>query len=166
MKHCVRRWRCTRGDLLEGVTTSGWLPERDRLRQRYLDALDELAHLHQARGEPALAIAVAQRLLEGAPLREQAYRLLMRAHAARATARALRGLPRLLLHARARAGGAARSGDPRGVCGPAAGGAECGGGRGTGGSRAAGRPGRRAARLTAAWRSAELGRARTRPGQR
>jgi DNA-binding SARP family transcriptional activator len=71
------------GDLLEGRTDEWVLAERDRLRLRHLDALDELAGLHEAGGRLAEAVAVAERLRLADPLREETHRRLMRLHAAR-----------------------------------------------------------------------------------
>jgi DNA-binding SARP family transcriptional activator len=79
------------GDLLEGGYDEWLLGERDRLRRRYQDAVARLAELSEAHGEPAAAIGYAEQLLRGDPLREEAYRLLMRMyHAQREPARALR----------------------------------------------------------------------------
>jgi DNA-binding SARP family transcriptional activator len=80
-----------RGDLLEGRHDEWLLGERERLRQRFLGALERLTALLQARGEVADAIGYAERLLLADPLREDAYRLLMRLHDGRGDrARALR----------------------------------------------------------------------------
>src|SRR5581483_6938072 len=79
------------GDLLEGSYDEWVVEERERLRQRYLDALERLSGLLEERGEQARAIPYAERLLRHDPLREEAYRLLMRLHDARGDrARALR----------------------------------------------------------------------------
>jgi DNA-binding SARP family transcriptional activator len=79
------------GDLLE-VSYDEWLlAEREQLRQRYLEALERLVALLEARGDYAQAILYAERLLRHDPLREETYRLLMRLHDARGDrARALR----------------------------------------------------------------------------
>jgi DNA-binding SARP family transcriptional activator len=80
-----------RGDLLEGRHDEWLLGERERLRQRFLGALERLAALLEARGELADAVGHAERLLREDPLREDAHRLLMRLHDARGDrARALR----------------------------------------------------------------------------
>lgn len=68
------------GDLLDGCYDEWLLGERDRLRNRQLDALAELAGLCEAGGDPAEAISYVERLLRGDPLREDAYRQLMRLH--------------------------------------------------------------------------------------
>jgi DNA-binding SARP family transcriptional activator len=79
------------GDLLEGCYDDWLLGERERLRQRQLDALEKLATVCEARGDLEDAIGHAERLLRGDPLREHAYRQLMRCHAARGDrARAVR----------------------------------------------------------------------------
>jgi DNA-binding SARP family transcriptional activator len=70
------------GDLLAGAYDEWLLEERDRLRDRYVDALERLAEQHEG-DDPAGAIAYADRLLRADPLREQTYRLLMRLHDAR-----------------------------------------------------------------------------------
>jgi AAA ATPase domain/Bacterial transcriptional activator domain len=87
----ARGGRAVPGDLLEGRHDEWLLGERERLRQRFLGALERLTALLQARGEVADAIGYAERLLLADPLREDAYRLLMRLHDARGDrARALR----------------------------------------------------------------------------
>ncbi len=79
------------GDLLEGCYDDWLLGERERLRQRQLDALGKLAALCEGRGDLDDAIGHAERLLRGDPLREQTYRQLMRCHVARGDrARAVR----------------------------------------------------------------------------
>lgn len=80
-----------RGYLLAGHDDEWLLGERERLRLLYLDALEGLARLLEARGELAEGVAYAERLLRIEPLREETYRLLMRLHDARGDrARALR----------------------------------------------------------------------------
>ncbi len=80
-----------KGDLLEGSYDEWILEEREGLRQRYLEALERLAALLEARGDHAQAIRYAERLLRHDPLHEETYRLLMRLHDARGDrARALR----------------------------------------------------------------------------
>ena len=79
------------GDLLESGYDEWLLEERERLRRRYLEALERLAELLEAEREHARAIGYAERLLREDPLREATYRLLMRLHDARGDrARALR----------------------------------------------------------------------------
>lgn len=79
------------GDLLEGFYDEWLLEEREWLHQRYLEALDRLVALLEARGEHAGAIPYAERLLRHDQLREETYRLLMRLYDARRDrARALR----------------------------------------------------------------------------
>ncbi|MDF3037665.1 MAG: transcriptional activator domain protein [Thermomicrobiales bacterium] len=67
-----------RGDLLDGAYDDGVLAERERLRTRYLAALERLATLLGDRGDHAQAISYAERILHHDPLNEAAYRLLMR----------------------------------------------------------------------------------------
>jgi DNA-binding SARP family transcriptional activator len=79
------------GDLFEGCYDEWILGERERVRQRYLEALERLTTLLEARGDQAQAIPYAERLLRHDPLHEETYRLLMRLHDARGDrARALR----------------------------------------------------------------------------
>ena len=79
------------GDLLEGWYDEWLLADRERLRQRYLAALERLIALHEARGELVQAIQDAERLLRHDPLHEESYRLLMRLYDTRGDrARALR----------------------------------------------------------------------------
>ena len=79
------------GDLLEGSYDEWLVGEREQLRRRHLQALDRLVELLEARGEHAKAIGYAERVLGEDPLREAAYRVLMRLHDARGDrARALR----------------------------------------------------------------------------
>lgn len=71
-----------RGDLLEGVYDDWVIFERERLRLRYLDALDRLIRHHEARGEWTQAAAYAQRLLANDPLREHVHRAVIRCNLA------------------------------------------------------------------------------------
>jgi DNA-binding SARP family transcriptional activator len=68
------------GDLLEGNYDEWVLEERERLSQLYVDALERLARDLEGRGCFAEAIRHAERLLRQDPLREEAYRLLLRLH--------------------------------------------------------------------------------------
>jgi len=80
-----------KGDLLEGCYDEWLFEEREWLRQRYLEALERLAALLEARGDYAQAIRYTERLLRHDPLREETYRLLMQLYDARGDrARALR----------------------------------------------------------------------------
>ena len=79
------------GDLLEGSYDEWVLEERERLRDRFLDALERLMGELEARGERAAALGCAERLARADPLREDAHRALMRLHDAGGDrARALR----------------------------------------------------------------------------
>ena len=79
------------GDLLEGSYDEWLLEERDRVRDRLVGALERLSEQLEQRGDLAAAVAHAERLLRLEPLREDAYRRLMRLHdAAGDRARALR----------------------------------------------------------------------------
>jgi DNA-binding SARP family transcriptional activator len=70
-----------RGDLLPSCYDDWILPERERLRQRYLSALERLGRLFEAGREYDAAIGYARRLLRHDPLHEAAHRRLMRLHA-------------------------------------------------------------------------------------
>ena len=66
------------GDLLENRYDEWILQERERLRQRYLDALSRLASMLAERGDAREAIRWSERLIASDPLREEGHRLLMR----------------------------------------------------------------------------------------
>jgi len=65
-------------DLLPGCYDEWLLPERERLRQRHRQALEQLLHLFEVQGVTVSAIRYAQRLLGLDPLSEDLYRRLMR----------------------------------------------------------------------------------------
>ncbi len=67
-----------RGELLPGCYDEWILPERDRLREHHLQALEQLLRLFEERGDTVTAIRYAQRLLGLNPLSEDLYRRLMR----------------------------------------------------------------------------------------
>jgi DNA-binding SARP family transcriptional activator/predicted ATPase len=67
-----------RGELLPGCYDEWILPERDRLRQRHLQVLEQLLRLFEGRGDHVTAIRYAQRLSGLDPLSEDLYRRLMR----------------------------------------------------------------------------------------
>ncbi len=66
------------GELLPGCYDEWILPERERLRQRHLQALEQLLRLFEEQGNTTGAIRSAQRLLGLDPLSEDLYRRLMR----------------------------------------------------------------------------------------
>jgi predicted ATPase/DNA-binding SARP family transcriptional activator len=70
-----------RGDLLPGCYDDWILPERERLRQILLAALERLLLLLEQRRDYPPAIRAAQRLLRHDPLHEVTYQHLMRLHA-------------------------------------------------------------------------------------
>jgi DNA-binding SARP family transcriptional activator/predicted ATPase len=70
-----------RGDLLPGCYDEWISPERERLRQCYLQALEQLLRLFEAQSDIVTAIRYAQRLLALNPLSEDLYRRLMRLYA-------------------------------------------------------------------------------------
>src|SRR5579864_5657909 len=67
-----------RGELLPGCYDEWILPERERLRQRHLQALEQLLRLFEVQGDTITAIRYAQRLIGLDPLSEDLYRRLMR----------------------------------------------------------------------------------------
>ncbi len=67
-----------RGELLPGCYDEWILPERERLRQRHLLALEQLLHLFEVQRDLITSIRYAQRLLGLDPLSEDLYRRLMR----------------------------------------------------------------------------------------
>ncbi len=69
-----------RGPFLDGFYDDWVLNERYRLENQYCEALVKLMAAREALGEHAAALAVAQRLLEQDPLREDAHRAAMRAY--------------------------------------------------------------------------------------
>ncbi len=71
-----------RGDYLADEPGAPWADaERERLRERFLQALQTVAERYAARGEPGRAIDQARRGLAHDPLREPFYRVLMLAQA-------------------------------------------------------------------------------------
>ncbi|HEX4714610.1 MAG TPA: BTAD domain-containing putative transcriptional regulator [Ktedonobacteraceae bacterium] len=73
--------RLYRGDLLPNCYDEWILPERDRLRQVFIQAAERLIALTEQERDYTAAIATAQRLLRADPLHEATYRHLMRLHA-------------------------------------------------------------------------------------
>lgn len=71
-----------RGDLLEGLYDDWCIFERERLRLRYLEALERLIRHHHERGEWTDAAAYAQRLLAHDGAREHVHRTVIRCHLA------------------------------------------------------------------------------------
>lgn len=71
------------GELLDGADDEWLAPQRERLRARLREALAVAAERAEERGEPAAALAHAERLRGEDPLREATYRMLMRLHDAR-----------------------------------------------------------------------------------
>jgi DNA-binding SARP family transcriptional activator len=69
-----------RGDLLEGLGHECFAAERERLSDRYEDALAMVAERRLAEGDPIGARASAERLLERDPLREEAHAVLIAVH--------------------------------------------------------------------------------------
>jgi DNA-binding SARP family transcriptional activator len=75
--------RLYRGDLLAGRYDDWVLAERERLRGLQLAALERVCATLEAEGRLSEAIGWAERLVAADPLREDAYRRLMRLHDAR-----------------------------------------------------------------------------------
>jgi DNA-binding SARP family transcriptional activator/ATP/maltotriose-dependent transcriptional regulator MalT len=71
-----------RGDLLINCYEEWILPERDRLRQAFLRALERLIVLLEREQDYESALRMAHQLLRHEPLHESTYRRLMRLHAA------------------------------------------------------------------------------------
>ena len=71
-----------RGDLLPGCYDDWIVPERERRQQMAAHVLERLIEATEAEGDIKAAIRYGQRLLQHDPLSEDAYRLLMRLHAA------------------------------------------------------------------------------------
>lgn len=71
-----------RGDLLPSCYDDWILAERERYRQLFASALEELIELTAGEQEYRAAIGFAQHLLRHDPLHEATYRRLMRYHAA------------------------------------------------------------------------------------
>jgi len=67
-----------RADLLPGCYDEWVAPERERLRTRFLQALDRLILLHEAQRDYTTAILYARRAIHFDTLNEEAYRTLMR----------------------------------------------------------------------------------------
>jgi predicted ATPase/DNA-binding SARP family transcriptional activator len=70
-----------RGDLLPGCYDDWILPERERLREMFIQSLERLITLLEEARDYSAALGFGQRLLRHDPLREETYRRLMRLHA-------------------------------------------------------------------------------------
>jgi len=68
------------GDLLEGFYEDWTLLERERLREFYFQALEQLIQAYKAAHEYQQALYAALRLIRGDPLRESAQREIIRLH--------------------------------------------------------------------------------------
>ncbi|MDQ3986676.1 MAG: AAA family ATPase, partial [Actinomycetota bacterium] len=68
------------GDLLDGCYDEWLIETRERLRDRYIAALQRLSNLLADRGEHAEAMRLGRELLRSDALNEDTYRLLMRMH--------------------------------------------------------------------------------------
>lgn len=80
-----------RGDLLPGCYDDWPVAERDRLRARFTDALEQLGACLADQGDHAAAVRYLERLVQEDPLRESAYRRLIESYGERGElARAVR----------------------------------------------------------------------------
>lgn len=79
LEHAVEVYQ---GDLFPGCYEEWLLSERERLREHFTIALDQLISVLEQAREYAAAISCAQRLLRHDPLHETSYRRLMTLHAA------------------------------------------------------------------------------------
>jgi len=70
-----------RGDLLPGCYDEWVIPERERLRQVFVETLERLVWVSEDRRDYATALHHANHLLRAEPLAESAYQQLMRLHA-------------------------------------------------------------------------------------
>lgn len=68
------------GDFLVGLTGEWVVSERERYAELHLAALVRLAQWHRLRGDAHQVIDLASRALAAEPLREESYRLLIRAY--------------------------------------------------------------------------------------
>jgi DNA-binding SARP family transcriptional activator/predicted ATPase len=78
LEHAVALYR---GELLPGCYDDWLVAERERLSQKYVHALDQLAAMLEEQREYRAAIRYAERLLRHDALHEPTYRRLMRLHA-------------------------------------------------------------------------------------
>ena len=70
--------RLYRGDLLEGMYDDWAVPDRERLSERFLGALERLTDLVMSRGDYETALIHARHLAQLAPMREEAHQRVMR----------------------------------------------------------------------------------------
>jgi DNA-binding SARP family transcriptional activator len=78
MEHGERCVALYQGEFLDGYYDDWLFPERERLRELFLDVLDRLVAGYKRRGDYGAALAHARRLASEDPLREQAHREVMR----------------------------------------------------------------------------------------
>ena len=78
LEHAVAFYK---GDLIPSCYDDWIIPRREGLRQAYLDALERLVRIQEEQSDFAGAIRTAELILRQDPLREAAYRLLIRLHA-------------------------------------------------------------------------------------
>lgn len=69
------------GDLWPECREEWIIPERERLRNLYIGALEQLSDLLEAQRDYVGALQIAQRLLQYTPLREESYRRMMHLYA-------------------------------------------------------------------------------------
>ena len=78
LQHAVSLYR---GELLPGCYDDWILPERERLQQQFVEALERLVRLLENQRAYRPAIQYAERLLRADPLREETYQQLIYLHA-------------------------------------------------------------------------------------
>ena len=76
--HCESCMEHYRGDFLAGYYDDWLFPERERLREQFLDVLERLVGGYKRQGDYATALAHARRLTTEDLLREEAHREVMR----------------------------------------------------------------------------------------
>ena len=76
----TRAVKLYRGSLLEGVYDDWCLGLQDRMKARYLGGLEALVRHYRTRADWTTSIALAHRILQIDPLREQVHRELMLCH--------------------------------------------------------------------------------------
>jgi ATP/maltotriose-dependent transcriptional regulator MalT/two-component SAPR family response regulator len=80
MSFYSRAIELVRGHYLNETYADWVIPDRERLRQAYLDALMDLAKLQISQAQPQSAVTTCQRAIESDPGNEAAYQVLMQAY--------------------------------------------------------------------------------------
>lgn len=79
LSHAIQHYR---GDYLPDVDAYWVLPDREKFRQMYVDALYMMASLYYEKGVYRLALRYCNQAIEEDPVKEEAHRLAMQIHAA------------------------------------------------------------------------------------